>query len=330
MDPDGNEQRVHRALTPSLTVTDLSALAPDARRERLRALEDEDGRRPFDLAKGPLWRASLVKLAPREHVLGLYVHHVVVDGWSVALLLEELQAILAGTRRGEPPAMPFSAYAAWRDATRDSPERREALTTYRERLGAVKPTLDIPLDRPRPRLPTFAGGRERLVLPRATLDAYKRAATRGGVTFFMWLMAGFGALLHRLTGQRELLLGYPRAVRSGPESQGVIGHATTLLPVLSRIDATTSFAEYKGAIGGELAESHGQDPVPFGALVRALGVVNHDGRPYVRALFNLEGGRRAPAPAGGLSFEPLRRASRSPASSWCSTRSSRSPASSSS
>src|SRR5205814_2814517 len=174
--------------------------------------------RPFDLARGPLLRARLLRLAPRDHVLSLVVHHIAADGWSVGVLVRELGALYAAFVRGDgsPLAELGIQYADWAQWQRDALERgglRRQLDWWREELAGATP-LELPSDRPRPPHPTQRGEAIDLTLESGLARRIAGVAQESGATLHMALLAAFGAVLGRWSGQRAFAIGTPVAGRT--------------------------------------------------------------------------------------------------------------------
>jgi len=269
-------QVIAPALHVDLRLHDLSAL-PDAQREaEFARIAHEEGTQLFDLARGPLLRAALVRLQPQLHGLLLTMHHIVSDGWSMGVLAREFNALYEAFAAGRPSPLPelavqYADFAAWQ---RDWLQR-EGLETqmpyWRERLADVaSQVMALPSDRPRPQALSFRGATLHFVLP-AGLSARLRALTQeAGATPFMTLLAGFKALLHRYTGQRTLVVGFPAANRNRTEIEGLIGFFVNSLVLRTEFTPGLGFrgllAQVKEVTLGALAH---QD-LPFEKLVEQL------------------------------------------------------------
>jgi len=202
-----------------LNLTAVSAETRDA--EALR-LATEDAQRPFDLAHGPLLRSTLLRLDEHDHLLLFTMHHIVSDGWSVAVLFEELAALYAAFSTGQPSplsALPiqYADFAHWQRQWLQGDVLREQLAYWQHQLAGPLPLLALPTDHPRPATQTFRGASLDFTLPRALSDALAALGRQEHCTLFMTLLAAFQTLLHRYTGQDDILIGTPVAGRTRRE-----------------------------------------------------------------------------------------------------------------
>ncbi len=221
---------------------DLSGLADGPRRRETERRIGEELRRPFDLARGPLLRAAVVAAAPRQATALLVVHHIVADGWSLALLLEELATLYGGTiagAAGAPPlpelALQYGDFAVWQREWLTPEILAEPLAHFRAALDGAPPVLALPADRPRPPVQSFRGRRRSTRLPAELVARLGRLGRARGATLFMTLLAGFAALLHRLSGAAALPIGLPVAGRSRTELEGIVGLLVNTVVVCPRI-----------------------------------------------------------------------------------------------
>jgi len=269
-------QEIGPAVPVPVPVVDLSAL-PDAEREA-RRLASEEGRRPFDLARGPLLRALLLRLGPEEQRLAVVLHHIVADGWSLGVLTREMSALLRGEALPE-LSVQYADYACWQRGWPAEILDRQ-LAWWTGRLAGLTP-LDLPTDRPRPAAPSFRGGGVSAALPALPRD--RRA------TPFLQLLAAWQVLLHRLTGQSDVAVGSPVANRSRPETEGLVGLFANTLVLRTDLSEEPVFA---GVLAGVreaalLAQAH-QD-LPFERLVSELAPERDLSRPpLVQVAFSFE------------------------------------------
>jgi amino acid adenylation domain-containing protein len=267
-------QVVAADLRVPLAVVDLQGEAPAGRDAAARRAADEEARRPFDLAAGPLLRATLVRLAPDDHLLLLTLHHVVCDGWSVGVLLRELDHLYAALARGTAPALPdlpvqYADFTAWQGEWLGGEVLETQLAYWRRQLHDL-PTLRLPTDHPRPPVQSFRGARREVRLPDPLADALKALSRREGVTLFMTLLAGFQALLHRYTGQGDVVVGAPIAGRSREEVEGLIGFFTNTLVLRTDLSGDPTFRDVLGRVREVALGAYAHQDVPFELLVEKL------------------------------------------------------------
>ncbi|SEK31457.1 non-ribosomal peptide synthetase/MFS transporter [Streptacidiphilus jiangxiensis] len=231
---------------------------------------------PFDLADGPLLRALLLRLGPDDHVLTLQLHHIVCDGWSVDLLQRELDALYAEHALGRPaelPALPvqFGDYAAWQRARLQDGTLAADRAYWQTELADV-PALDLPADRPRPSVLTFAGAGHGFAWDGELTERLGALARARGASLYMVLMTAYQVLLSRLSGQQDFAVGSPVAGRSHRELEGVIGAFVNMLPIRARLTGDPSFAEAVDAVRDRTLEAYAHQEVPFEQIVADLPV----------------------------------------------------------
>jgi amino acid adenylation domain-containing protein len=308
-------QRVAPALHLSLPVVDLSALGAGRREPAMLALADEDARRPFSLERGPLVRTTLVRLAPREHVCVMIVHHIVSDLASFQIFWGELAVLYeAATRggRGRPSPLPaltaqFADFAVWQRRWMAGAVLDEELDWWRRQLSGFPLVLELPADHPRPLEQTGRGGRWRVVLEPARTEALRALSRREGVSRFMLVASLTAALFHRLSGQDRLITGTLNANRSRPEAAPLLGFFITQLPLGIDLSGDPSFRELLARVRTVALGAFTHQHLPFGKLVEALQPERDPSRPpVVQTLIQLlDAQPGAGAGLGDLSIEAL-------------------------
>ncbi|MCT2581931.1 amino acid adenylation domain-containing protein [Actinophytocola gossypii] len=245
-----------------------------------------DAGRPIDLATGPVWRAVLYRLGPDDHVLGLVLHHAVADGWSQSVLYDDLAAAYTGKPL---PALPtgYADYAVWRDS-RDARDGEADRAWWRDHLAGAPTSVDLPRDRPRPPVQTYAGRTASAPFP-ADLDAAVRAlAADLGATPSLVLLAGFGEVLRRLTGRGDNVVGVVVADRAEPAFADLVGFFVDIVPVRLRTDGHLAFAEGVLACRDEFLDVTAHPAAPLERIVRDAGVPRDPSRSaLVQVLFNV-------------------------------------------
>ncbi|WP_440064956.1 amino acid adenylation domain-containing protein [Streptosporangium sp. OZ121] len=282
-----------------LPLDDLSALPhPEA---ALEAALEKEARTRFDLARDPLVRARLIRLAEDDHVLAVTAHHIVFDGWSQDVFYRDLSAAYRGEPR-VPAGASFADYARWSRERSDG----DGVDWWREHLRDAPMVLDLPRDTPRPPVQTFFGA-----LRTAEIDAeiggrVRKLAVRLGVTPYPVLLAAFAQLLARLSGQRDLLVGTPYADRGHVAFESLIGMCVRMLPLRLRLDPEASFEEHVARCRDELAEVVSHGDVPLERVVEALRVPRDLGRnPVTQVLFNMYNFAEPKLDLPGCVTEPL-------------------------
>ncbi|MEV0608916.1 amino acid adenylation domain-containing protein [Polymorphospora rubra] len=256
-----------------LAVVDAAAsVGPDDVAEAVRRLVDAAAREPFDLSTGPLTRFGLIRRGPDDHVLTVVIHHSVADGWSFGILFDELATgyvAAAGGARPDlpPPPVQYGDFAVWQREQSERGAFDADLDFWHDALAGAPTLLDLPADRPRPAEQTAHGRELSYPVPAALAE---RLRERGGTTLFAVLLAGFQSLLHRLTGQDDLLVAVPVAGRTRPETRDVVGFFANTLALRARFGATTSFADVLDGARASATAAQSRQDVPFDRIVDRL------------------------------------------------------------
>lgn len=265
---------------PALPVIDLTGLVPVIAQGEAERLRGEEGRRPFDLSRLPLHRWTLLRTGETTHQLLLTFHHIITDGWSTGVLLRQLAEAygksLAGEDLPEPSlsSLDYVDFAAWQRQSLDADSLEELLTYWRSRLEGAPAVLEIPLDRPRPKLQSFQGDQVRRFLAPDRAARLRRLARESGVTWFMALLASLGAVLSRLSGQSDVVIGSPVAGRTRREVDSVVGLFVNTLALHLGFAGKPTFRE--------LLERSRQ---------ATLGALAHQALPFERLVAELESER---------------------------------------
>jgi amino acid adenylation domain-containing protein len=311
-DDDGPRQKVLDEVdVPLLPPLDLSHLPED---ERMRALYDDLEAQtavPFQLDRAPLFRARLYRLAEDDHVLYFMTHHVIWDGWSFDILYTEMSALYEAFAAGRPSPLPplettYTEYAAWRaDALAGGAVDRHLEFWKRHLDGATEP-LRLPEDLPRPAKASGTGGTDWVHVDLATTEALRQVGTRAGATLFMTLLAAYYVLLHRLSGQDDLVVGLPFRNRPTEALEKVMGFFVNLLPLRRRLDPSMPFLRLVEEVKAGVVEAFEYPDLPFERLVRELQVPRDPSRsPVYQAVFSFQDVRARNLNWGDLSHEHL-------------------------
>ncbi|HLL45812.1 MAG TPA: condensation domain-containing protein, partial [Longimicrobiaceae bacterium] len=295
----------------ALPVEDLSGLGGADREAAVRRRVGEEARRGFDLSAGPLFRAALLRLGAEEHVLLLSVHHIVSDGWSMAVLRRELSALYPAYRGGGESPLPelpvqYADYAAWQRRRVEGPVLEAQAEYWREALAGAPELLELPADHPRPARQDFAGASLKVELDEPLTAALKTLGQRHGATLHMTLLAGWAAVLARLSGQDEVVVGTPSANRGRSEIEGLIGFFANTQALRVDLSGSPSVAELLERVKERsLGAQHHQD-IPFEQVVELVQPVRslaHTPLFQVRFAWQDAPGSRLELP--GLALGPL-------------------------
>ncbi|HKZ03856.1 MAG TPA: amino acid adenylation domain-containing protein [Methylomirabilota bacterium] len=266
---------------------------------------------PFDLARGPLIRARLFRLAADDHVLALTVHHLVSDAWSMGLLARELEAGYAAARAGRaaplaPLPVQYGDYAVWQQGRLDTPEMAAQATYWEKRLAGAPPALALPTDRPRPAVQSFAGARVPVAIGPEVTEALRALARQEGATLYMVLLAGFQLLLARYAEQEDVLVGSPIAGRPAGELEGLIGFFANTVVLRGDLGGDPTFRELLRRTREAALGAYAHQELPFERLVETLRPARDAARnPVFQVMFALQNAPYAPLALAGLTVEPV-------------------------
>lgn len=288
-----------------LNFIDLQARS-DADTEGLR-LAEEEARRPMDLAAGPLFRASVVRLAPGEHLLLITIHHIITDGWSMGVLTRELISFYEAAARSVPPALPplpiqFGDYARWQQE-RMQGERFDSLMAYwRRQLAGHSFVLELPTDHERASLQRGNGVHLGFNLSAGTSRALRALCRQEGITSFALLLAVFDCLLSGLSGEEDIIVGTPIANRNRSVLEGLIGYFVNQIPLRARLNGDMSMRDFARQVHETTVEANNHQELPFTRLVEELQPKRDAGRnPVFQVEFTLLDPVHAP-PVYGYGF----------------------------
>ncbi len=282
--------------------SDLEAALRDRAIEALAA--------PFDLARGPLVRARVLTVSPANHLVVLAMHHIVSDGWSMAVFIRELVALYDADAAGgaaslPPPALQYADFAVWQDEWRASEAAAGALAFWKRQLAGL-PRLELPTDRPRPSVLTYAGATVQTTLDEPTTAAVRAFDQRTGATLFMTMASAFAALLHRYSGQTDLPVGTPSANRNRAELEGLIGFFVNALVLRADLSGEPSFRTLVERMKQVSLDAWAHQDVPFEDIVEALQPERTPSRnPLFQVMFVLQNAPEGRLDVSGLTFEPV-------------------------
>ena len=296
--PDGSGQQIYPARKLDVPLRDFSPLTPAERERNLAetlALED---RTAFDLENGPLFRALIIKLSETHHVVVVAAHHLVLDGWSISILLRELSLLYTARSQRAPdglePAMQYRDYLRWLGTPENRARSAEAEAYWLRQFVNPPDTPELPVDRPRPAAKTYRAASRSLTVDPAAYHLLKQAAAAQGCTLFTYMLASLKVWLHRLTGQADLVIGIHAAGQVAVDSQknqgsrSLVGHCVSLLPVRSYCDGDKPFTDYLHDVKRQVLDAYEHQNHTFGSLVKKLNLPRDASRvPLIPLTFNL-------------------------------------------
>ena len=294
-------------LTLEIPIEDLSWLSQAEQQRQVATAVNNEWREPFDLANGPLLRLKLLKLGKEDYILLRTFHHIVSDGWSLGVFMQELQALYEAYLLGRENPLPelplqFADFALWQRQTAREGLMDEDLRFWTEHLAGIPEEMEIPRDKPRPPLQTYAADICVMTLPAEKVAALKRC---GRSTLYMTLLAAFAVQMHRYSGQDDIVLGSPTANRQDERLEGLIGFFANMLVMRMGVNPNATFAELLEEVR-ELALETYRHQIPFERLVEVLPVRRSLNRtPIFQVVFALQNASSGLQELKGLDIEEL-------------------------
>jgi amino acid adenylation domain-containing protein len=278
----------------SLPIVNLDSLPESERESEAERLAQDEAERPFDLANGPLVRGSLLRLSAGDHVLMISMHHIISDGWSVGILVKELETAYEQLLSGKEPALPqlpiqYGDYALWQREHSESEWFQTELAYWRECLEKAPRLLELPADHPRQPRRRWRGSRLQLQLEPELTAALKQLSTKNGATLFMTLLAAFKIILYRYTDQENIVVGTPIAGRNRSEVEALIGFFINTLVLSTNMSANPGFIELLGRVRAVCLGAFSHQETPFERLVEEFQPQRNSAHPpLVQVLFNMQ------------------------------------------
>ena len=267
---------------------------------------------PFDLSQGPLVRVTLLQLAPQESILLITMHHIISDGWSIAVFVQELFALYQAYSQGKPNPLPelsiqYADYALWQRQWLTGKRQDKQLQYWQQQLAGAPCLLTLPNDHPRPPVQTHRGHTQTFALDKQLTQQLEKLSDDHGSTLFMTLLAAFAVLLFRYSGQDDILIGSPIANRNRPEIESLIGFFVNTLVLRTRLQGNPSFAQLLRQVREVTLEAYQHQDVPFEQVVEALQperTLSYS--PLFQVMFVLQNIPMCPLELPGVSLTPLR------------------------
>ena len=290
---EGNLQRFAPKLRLEIPTVDLTHLDTAEREARLLQIIRDDAHTPFHLSEGPLVRAQLVRMAAQHQLLIFTSHHIVCDGWSTNVLLDELSKIYNALNSGLGYRLPsptsFGRYAQLQKDFLDSPDGAKVEKYWLEQFQQPAPPLDLPTDRPRPAVKEFKGATYRRKVDTTTYSNIKNLGAKQKCTLFVTLLSGFQMLLSRLSGQDDIVVGIPTAGQSLLEDSVLVGHCVNFIPLRAHFGGNITAADGLARVKQAVLAGYEHQNYTYGRLVRKLALQRDPSRlPLMEVQFNLE------------------------------------------
>ncbi|MBR8837983.1 MAG: amino acid adenylation domain-containing protein [Stigonema ocellatum SAG 48.90 = DSM 106950] len=305
-------QIVQTATNWTVSVVDLQHLSTTEQEIASKLLAQQEAIQPFDLATQPLVRATLVVLSETEHILNVCMHHIVSDGWSMGVFVQELAALYNAYSQGQPsPLEPlpiqYADFAIWQRLWLQPDVLESQLSYWQKQLASAPALLVLPSDRPRPAVQTYNGANQEFALSVELTQRLTKLSQEQGVTLFMTLLAAFDTLLYRYTGVADVLVGSPIANRNHSEIEGLIGFFVNTLVLRTDLSENPSFQELLSRVREMALGAYAHQDLPFEMLVEALQPerdLSHT--PLFQVMFVLQNAPMSQVELTGLTVSPLK------------------------
>ena len=290
---DGTYMSIYKQLAIELSNIDLSTLDEITTKQALNQYISDDAHYLFDLIHGPLIKFGLLKLSEKNHVLVITVHHIICDGWSIGIMLQDLGTIYSAYVENKTPdvstPIPFTAYANEEQSFSNSEENKETEKFWYEIYENSIPVVNVPTDNPRPSLRTYKSQRLDFAFDINLLSELKKTGLSNGSSLVSTLLTSFEVFLYHLTGQDDLVIGLPYAGQPTTGMNYLIGHCVSLLPLRSKPNSNLSFKDYLKQRKTELFDAYDHSKLSFGYLLQKLHVARDPSRiPLVPIAFNID------------------------------------------
>ncbi|KAB8320091.1 hybrid non-ribosomal peptide synthetase/type I polyketide synthase [Tolypothrix campylonemoides VB511288] len=293
IDSQSDFQYIKPSLKVDIPVIDISSLDSCERESKMAEWFKKQSLEPFDLIQGPLFRIQILKLEEQLHLLILTTHHIISDGWSMSVILQELGTLYSAECQGVicqlTPPMQFREYIKWQEQQSQTEAMADHESYWLQKFASSIPVLNLPTDRPHPPIKSYRGSRQTKRLNPDICRSIKKLSTEKGCTLFMTLLAAYTIFLHRITDQDDIVVGIPSAGRSLEGSKLLVGYCAHILPIQSCVVGNPTVSEYIETLRSVLLEAYEHQDYPFAKLLKQLEVGRDLSRsPLVTAIFNLE------------------------------------------
>ncbi|MFN6461416.1 MAG: non-ribosomal peptide synthetase [Nostoc sp. DedVER02] len=268
-------QKILGKSTLDLPIINLEHLSSQNWESEVKQLVAESAKKPFNLAKELLVRATLLYLSQEENVLLVTMHHIITDGWSCDVFLRELSTLYAAFSTNQPSPLPeliiqYGDFAIWQRDRIQGEFLATQLNYWQQQLQGELPILQLPTDRPRPTVTSFTGSKEYFTLSKSITDALKQLSQQADATLFMSLLAAFNILLNRYTDQEDILIGSPIANRNRAELEGMLGLFVNTLILRNNLSGNPTFKQFIHRVREVTLDAYAHQDLPFEMLVEKL------------------------------------------------------------
>ncbi len=304
-------QVIHQGFNPIEEVVDLQPLAAAEQSSEIQRLAQEEAQRPFYLAKGPLVRATLLKLNAEEHLLLFSMHHIISDGWSIGVTIQELSSLYNAFYQGQPsplPALPiqYADFANWQRQWLTGEVLEAQINYWRQQLTGVPALLEMPTDYPRPAIQSYQGATQAVQLTADLIQQLKKLSQQTGTTLFMTLLSAFAVLFSRYSGMDDIVIGSPIANRTQSQTEKIIGFFVNTLIFRIDLEGNPNVMDLLKRVRRVALDAYTNQDIPFEQLVEELQPVRSlSHSPLFQVMFALQNMPTGSVELAGLSLTPL-------------------------
>jgi amino acid adenylation domain-containing protein len=307
---DGKSMMVYKNITSPLLLEDISRLPAKEKSLYLEEHIRNQAIQLFNLEEGPLFRTTLLKLSEEEYHFTFTAHHLIIDGWSIGVVMQDLGRLYSAFVLNSVPQLPqpksFSEYAKEQKKFLKSSLYQDIEKYWLEQFKGEIPVLNLPTDYPRPSTKTYKSNRLVQELDQYLVTTLRKTGIKQGSTFVNTLLTAFEVFLHRLTGQRDIVVGLPAAGQSSLGHYDLVGHCVNLLPLRSQPFGQVSFSDYLCKRKSQLQDAYEHQDLTFGSLLKKLRISRDSSRiPLVPVIFNVDFGKEEGVEFHALDFKML-------------------------
>lgn len=293
--PDGEHLIIYKELFPELLLHGTDGLPLEKIPARIKTFIQEEIGKPFDIYNGPMFKVFLDQTAEQEHHFTLIIHHIIGDGWSIGIILEDLSKIYNALCKNEIPELPaaeqISDYALEQIDFAKSKDYQDTQRYWLDQFNETVPVLNMPIDFSRPGTRTYRGKRNDYPLNPELLTQIKQVSAKCGASLVSTLITAFECYLYHRTGQEDIVLGLPSAGQSAVGYFGLVGHCVNLLPLKSHIETDLPFSDYLKIRKSQIYDAYDHQRLTFGELLKTLNIKRDKSSiPLVPVVFNVDMG----------------------------------------
>lgn len=305
---DGKQLCVFKDIIPNFKQQDLSHQNEERQKQLIANFVIDDANTSFDILAGPLFRVNLFNLGDSRSHLTLSAHHIICDGWSMAIIMQDLGKLYSAYVKASTPDLPeapsFADYAIRQKQFHETPEYKAIENYWLSQYENDIPVLDIPTDHLRPEVKTYKSHRDDFELDPMLVTAIKKLGSQVGCSFVTTMLVAFEVFLHKISGQEEIILGIPSAGQSVEGNNGLVGHCVNMLPVRSHHNPETSFLDFLKGRKPAILDAYENQQFTFGTLLKKIGMLRDTSRvPLIPVVFNIDIGLDEDVKFEGLSYK---------------------------